>query len=305
MRAEATSRESEEGEEKEEMDDLYDAIETITLENEFQGPLRPVVNWDVPTEQELEDWKQKKKSAADSSKPSPFSIEWCLEHEVGLYLFSAFLKDVAKDYCRINFCEDVYRFKKSTGRKALRRARYIVKEYLSPPIVDPETNEKKLPPVVDIQETDLARIAPASLPLSREQLKTALENNIHYPECTECIVGLEGDYRNRLVDRVKALGGASARMLMDLSDTLQEDANEEKDRAEAVAEILKPEFFDAAECIVLESLKRDHWDAFLESTEYKKLLNFLWYEDRTVTLDDFFPMRVLGKGGFGLVKGML
>ena len=34
-----------------------------------------------------------------------------------------------------------------------------------------------------------------------------------------------------------------------------------------------------------------------------KLLNFLWFHDRTVVEEDFFIIRILGRGGFGLVHG--
>ena len=61
--------------------------------------------------------------------------------------------------------------------------------------------------------------------------------------------------------------------------------------------------FDRAESLVIESLRRQYWKEFETSPEYKKLLNFLWFQDRTVAPDDFFVMRVLGRGGFGLVHG--
>jgi hypothetical protein len=61
--------------------------------------------------------------------------------------------------------------------------------------------------------------------------------------------------------------------------------------------------FDDAERVVMESLRRDYWESFLESEHYRKLKNFLWYRDRPVVPGDFFVMRVLGRGGFGLVNG--
>lgn len=67
--------------------------------------------------------------------------------------------------------------------------------------------------------------------------------------------------------------------------------------------MIDKEMFDHAECIVIESLKRDYWEKFQASPQYERLLNFLWYQDRRVVPEDFFVMRVLGRGGFGLVNG--
>lgn len=66
---------------------------------------------------------------------------------------------------------------------------------------------------------------------------------------------------------------------------------------------LKFDFFNRSEQVVMESLSRDYWKAFLESPYWTKLQHFLWYQDRRVVPDDFFVMRVLGRGGFGLVTG--
>jgi beta-adrenergic-receptor kinase len=53
----------------------------------------------------------------------------------------------------------------------------------------------------------------------------------------------------------------------------------------------------------MESLRLEYWEAFIASKHYLRLLNFLWYQDRPIGPDDFYVMRVLGRGGFGLVNG--
>lgn len=68
-----------------------------------------------------------------------------------------------------------------------------------------------------------------------------------------------------------------------------------------VSNKLPENLFDEAEAIVAENLREAHWEGFRGSARHVKLLNFLWYQDRTVVEDDFFVMRVLGRGGFGLV----
>lgn len=60
------------------------------------------------------------------------------------------------------------------------------------------------------------------------------------------------------------------------------------------------------EILIYESLKRDYDTKFQAgSSQYLRMRNFLWYQDRRVVHEDFYIMRVLGRGGFGLVSGKL
>lgn len=68
---------------------------------------------------------------------------------------------------------------------------------------------------------------------------------------------------------------------------------------------LPQSLFDSAEAIVAENVREKHWAGFEGSEYYTKLLNFLWFQDKKVVEEDFFVMRVLGRGGFGLVTGKL
>lgn len=62
--------------------------------------------------------------------------------------------------------------------------------------------------------------------------------------------------------------------------------------------------FDLLEFIVLEGLVLEYWQDFItKSVEYKRLLNFWWFRDCPVVEEDFYLIRVLGRGGFGLVHG--
>eukprot|EP00584_Thalassiosira_punctigera_P003723 CAMPEP_0172537926 /NCGR_PEP_ID=MMETSP1067-20121228/9428_1 /TAXON_ID=265564 ORGANISM="Thalassiosira punctigera, Strain Tpunct2005C2" /NCGR_SAMPLE_ID=MMETSP1067 /ASSEMBLY_ACC=CAM_ASM_000444 /LENGTH=720 /DNA_ID=CAMNT_0013323329 /DNA_START=166 /DNA_END=2328 /DNA_ORIENTATION=+ len=64
---------------------------------------------------------------------------------------------------------------------------------------------------------------------------------------------------------------------------------------------LPENLLDAAEVIVAEKVREKHWTGFRSSEYHAKLLNFLWLQDQQVVEEDFFLMRVLGRGGFGLV----
>jgi hypothetical protein len=283
----------------------------------------------------------------DGSTAVPFSIEWFLGQEIGLFLFSSFIKETANEYSCINFCEEVYRFKKGSSRKRLRRARIIVQNFFTSPKRDPETNAVRIPDPKDVSEypteiyeCDLYRVHPSDPALTSEQLKSAMENNMDFPDCSESIIGLKGSYREEVVKKVHEMDGECSESIVVLKGSYREElvrkalemdgkseeqpelkesspenratenTPEQPDDTENGAGInssslkLSKAIFDVAECIVLESLKRRYWEAFRESSHYQRLLNFLWYQDRRVVPDDFFVMRVLGRGGFGLVTGM-
>jgi hypothetical protein len=70
-----------------------------------------------------------------------------------------------------------------------------------------------------------------------------------------------------------------------------------------VSSTLPENLFDEAELVVADNIREKYWTGFQSSEHYAKLLNFLWFQDRTVVEEDFFVMRVLGRGGFGLVTG--
>lgn len=301
------------------MEELQDAIEDAQYVNAIatqdDGP-RPVLPWDKPTEEQLEVWKRKRLARSATA----FSLDWTLDQEIGLFLFSAYLKEVVNDYCRINFCEEVYRFKKLQGRQRVEKARKIVEDFLSEPVKDPETAAIVRPDKTEIIECDLRRIIPeSSLFSSEKDLAAALKEQCDYPTCSESVVGLKGIVKEDIIHRVEELeelfkvlstktNAALQEQRKDMVATLEaslmnlDDAHLDEDLTETSVGSNK-EIFDVAECLLLESLRKDYWIGFLESEQYKKLLDFLWYQDRRVVPDDFFVMRVLGRGGFGLVTG--
>ncbi len=77
-------------------------------------------------------------------------------------------------------------------------------------------------------------------------------------------------------------------------------------RSAALAKIAD-DLFDELEQVILECIRQKHWEGFAKKGNpyWDKLLNFLWHKDRPPVEEDFFLMRVLGRGGFGLVTGEL
>lgn len=355
------------------MEELQDAIEDAQYVNAISaqddGP-RPVIAWDVATEEELATWKQQVRN----SNPMAFGVDWTLESAIGLFLFSSFLKDTCDDNVRINFCEQVIRWKRLRGKHRIEKARDIIDLYLTPPRIDEETGEPMLPKKTEIDEYDLSRPVPQIPPQELEALYKA-----NYDAAsTESIVGLKGLVLEEInmimsdLDKKKTIKESSnATTTTDAADDDDDDkesataspqdeakpCNDSKqvdketedgaankndddgddadhkssplkkdvqvtnrdakfdalkkqlsamniDRRQSSARKYLPDMlFDKAEAIVIESLRRQYWQAFTESPQYKKMDNFHWYKDKNVVPEDFFILRVLGRGGFGLVTG--
>jgi hypothetical protein len=328
------------------MEELQDAIEDAQYVNAIStqddGP-RPVLPWEIPTKEQLQEWHEKVRGL----EPNAYTLEWTLQSAIGLFLFSAFLKEKCNDYLRINFCEEVIRWRKLRGGKRVEKTRKIIISYLS------DTSSRPPPPKTEIDEYDLERH-----PKDKENLEAIFSENFEI-SCQQSFVGLCGSILDDILSKLESVEKAredykltkASEEESPLSDGFQDQNTaalipeeiftdrKPMDQLNTKATILPSEaslarssdywsrsrassqfrlitqssefgprfipddFFDRAESIVMESLRRQYWEAFLESEHYNKLMHFLWYQDRSVVPEDFFVMRVLGRGGFGLVTG--
>ena len=361
------------------MEELQDAIEDAqyvnAISNVDDGP-RPVLPWEIPTEEQLAEWKDavktKKRREGD---PDPFGFDWTLQQALGFFLFSAYLKETCRDYVQINFVEEALRFKQSRGGARRDSVRRIVKNYLlpladksgggtgtggtagagaaatgeaaaaseqSPTATSDETAEgggggepavpaPPLPEKTEIDEYDLARPPPKEETVTKEEMEASTDSS-----CSRCCIGLTGPILDELLENAtvpvdKSASTTPAKAPASTSDAENDDAAANAAAAaststststsngpasapsaidptikrrvsETKIQRLPDDFFDKAEAVVLASIKAKYWDSFDGSEEHAKLMNFLWFQDRKVVEEDFFVMRVLGRGGFGLVN---
>lgn len=63
--------------------------------------------------------------------------------------------------------------------------------------------------------------------------------------------------------------------------------------------------FDEIEACVLCSLEQMHLKDFRASVFYRRLVSFLCLQTRRISEDDFTVLRILGRGGFGMVNGCI
>jgi hypothetical protein len=425
------------------MEELADAIEDAqyvnAISSQGDGP-KPVIPWEKPTYDELVLWEQRVKSEASTFVP--FSLEWCCQQPIGYFLFSQFIKKRYKDYARINFCEDVLRYRKLQTKQerldlTVQIARFFLGFEKSIEIVHAEAPitesisqsdfsvpmpEKRMegeidnlteeslasppsvkyfwpvPPRTEIKEYDLARPVhgelrpsettsrvdaldplfgiskqkmidtmytsePCISKMSTDELDALLATGTDYPICSESIIGLKGPLLAEILSIVQANASAvsspktfqksdsktfqksdsmyrrsssdslslhfidsrnptSNRSILDMTFTnnstaitndfvsdngVPENHNQTAPSSQRSLDqkvvSLPTDFFDKAEYVIMESLKRQYWSSFVESAYWIKLKHFLWYQDRRVIPEDFFVLRVLGRGGFGLVTG--
>lgn len=335
------------------MEELQDAIEDAQYVNAIStqddGP-RPVLPWEIPTEEQLAEWETKcqgEKDGTSGRHGEPLSYDWYNSTAVGFFLFSSFLKEGKSDYVRINFVEEVLRFRKLRGRQRIDKGRFILTQYLQTPKQNFDNNHgagesgtagDELPPKTEIDEFDLDRIPP-KLDMTDEVFQTLCRSAID-SERLFCCIGIKGAVRDDLIaalqsalDKAESIQKAES-VPNSLSQTGKEPSSEEskqsikeggkseplsipvsiQNTSESMRDLTKRlrtdgvgdmpgSIFDKAEAVVMEALRRDYWETYQQSEWFTKLRNFLWYQDRRVVPEDFFVMRVLGRGGFGSVTG--
>eukprot|EP00934_Nitzschia_sp_Nitz4_P008017 Nitzschia sp. Nitz4//scaffold185_size43419//31493//33748//NITZ4_007306-RA/size43419-augustus-gene-0.66-mRNA-1//1//CDS//3329539724//8007//frame0 len=333
------------------MEELQDAIEDAQYVNAIatqeEGP-RPVLSWEIPTEEQLALWQTKVRQSTQTSDVTPFTPDWYLSSAIGFFLFSAYLKEECHDYPRINFIEEVIRWNKLRGKHRVDRANKIIEVYLKKLPLDENTGQQVFPQHTEIDEYDLRRPPPETRSkMSDADFKALYAKSWDPTKSCNCL-GLQGPAVNELIfslqDLETTLSKKSAANTRKSTPVIpsnmramhsQEEALDGKDDSSTVSNTSAPptsndiarrqlekyaslreltkinkdqiddtlpnSIFDKVDSLVVESLRQEYWAGFLESEQYKRLLNFLWFRDRRIVPDDFFTMRVLGRGGFGSV----
>ncbi|OWZ03771.1 LOW QUALITY PROTEIN: AGC/GRK/BARK protein kinase [Phytophthora megakarya] len=121
----------------------------------------------------------------------------------------------------------------------------------------------------------------------------------------------ESDRRDSIRDGSPTTGTSTASTvsvseLNDLGiDTGPNSKTRSEKRLSAEAKMYALTLFDELEACVLCSLEQFHLKDFRSSAFHKRLIAFLFLQKRRVSEDDFTILRVLGRGGFGMVNGCI
>lgn len=324
-----------------EMEELQDALEDAQYVNAInldEGP-RPITAWEKPSEEEMEKWKMgliKKwnDSSKKNSTPEPFSFGWAMAYPLGFFMLSSFIKQSSDDYVQITFIEEILRWRYLRGRSRGSKIRKIYDRYLTPGDIDEETKERKKPKLYQIDETDLEYV-PGGNQISQEELSTLVSKHID-DSCSKNTIGIDGPFYDEVMkkihecldddvstlatDDVSAYSTFSSQTSFSEQNPADEPASnsqeeetapispkrdkaEEKEKAMRSKHLTRApkDIFDNLEQVVVEIIRMKHWNAFKQTPDWTKLIEYLWHRDRKITDEDFFLMRVLGRGGFGLV----
>lgn len=321
------------------MEELQDALEDAQYVNAInldEGP-RPITAWEKPSEEEMDKWRNnlmKKWNDSNTSKePEPLSYEWVLAFPLGFFMFSSFIKTHSDDYVQINFIEEILRWRYLRGKSRGSKIRKIYERYLMPGEIDVETKERKRPKLYQINENELEYVC-GGRKIPPEELSNLWETHKD-DSCSKNTIGIDGpvfdevmkrineclddDISTLATDDVSAYSTFSSQSSHCEVGPIQESAYDQeeesapvspkRDKAEEKEKAMRSkhlarapkDLFDNLEQIVLESIRLKHWDAFKQAPDWNKLMEYLWHRDRKVIDEDFFLMRVLGRGGFGLV----
>ena len=166
------------------------------------------------------------------------------------------------------------------------------------------------PPKTEIKEYTLAREPTAFLPEVMQELRA--RNSGLVKTC----VGVGGNIHESIlskVEKLRNLPGFGSFLSIVPKEAVASNQNGNRRQSATmrsdmrnlslVSSTLPENLFDEAELVVADNIREKYWTGFQSSEYHAKLLNFLWFQDRTVMEEDFFVMRVLGRGGFGLVTG--
>jgi hypothetical protein len=228
----------------------------------------------------------------------------------------------ADSFININKDRDILVLK-SPSERQLRKLpkKDIVELDLHRPIYTTINNKRLFSNINNVADCDKQQII---LPMIEKLLKDNLDHT-----CTECPIGIrKGEILSQAllkcgfptqIDFAEASGSlpesTTKAMSTNSSQTVSNTNNLSDDTTGKETTTISNKkyhyfddignIFDLLEFIVIEGLILEYWRAFITmSAEYKRLLNFWWCRDRPVVEEDFYLIRVLGRGGFGLVHGM-
>jgi beta-adrenergic-receptor kinase len=286
--------------------------------------------------QKIKEWTETLKDKEEF--PKPFTFEWVLQSALGFFMFAAFVKDSEDHYFHMNFIEEILRWRKSVGSNRGNQIRAIYELCRSVPPRDKETGKLEFPKQRKRRENDLEYCFRGTK-LSNDELGT-LSSDCLDNDNRDSSIGIKGKVLNDIVTAIEALflpedetleedhfeisthsseySKMSARKIK--SDKNNESLCETHDESNGVSTSsfdfnlyitrssirnfcnLNETVFDVAEQIIIRCLHQQYWSSFQNSSEWIKLMNYLWHQDQKVKEEDFFLMRVLGRGGFGLVN---
>ena len=258
------------------MEDIQDAMEDDQFVNAMaDGPPRPSAAFKIPSGDELQIFR-KEEVARDGAA---FDVNFLTTSSLGFYGFGRYVRDLAlsmtledgrKLLYKMTFVEETSRYKqcisKTNGGLIAERiyAKYFVAG--SGGGGGGGGGDKELE-VTYVTESTL--------------------NRIHTTKDETYIQGIIDSSVDKGTDNPLFLGGSHFSKAKSLIEKKE----------------YNNDLFDDLQSAIYMELSQKHSSGFQKSEWHKRLLTYLWNGKQKVTEYDFNLLRVLGRGGFGLVNG--
>ncbi|ETW04788.1 AGC/GRK/BARK protein kinase, variant 1 [Aphanomyces invadans] len=282
------------------MDELQDAIQDAQYIGAMADPRpRPTVPFHQPSPQELTEFTE---NVASHHWPT---MESYLSQPLGLYLFRRYCEAEAHGIEKLCFLQDVYAYRRipQHNRRVL-KAKAIYATYIHPQTATTlsSTDPPTAPPTTTSPGVGAAPSATIALKTHPLLASTKNPGDTNYAWKQESSISMTTARELYCTFKCEAaLLGVRGDLTEDIGKQL-EDANLLSGSATSTLPLT---LFDELEACVVSALEHHQMEGFKASAFFKRFMHFLLIQQREIGEDDFSLLRVLGRGGFGMVNGAI
>ncbi|KDO25459.1 AGC/GRK protein kinase [Saprolegnia parasitica CBS 223.65] len=263
------------------MDELQDAIQDAQYIGAMVDPRpRPTIAFYTPSPTELADFIAKQ----NRINAEWLGVEALLSQPLGFYLFHRYCEAEAHGVEKLVFLMDVHAFRNiPQHNRQLQKAKAIYKRYCD------EASTVLLQPVVLKEPPPAAPKAPGEANFAwKKEFKFSLADG------TQLYMSYKNDAH------VLGVAGPILTAIRTALDREEENAMDSDAKSS-----MDVTLFHQLEACVIGALDVVHMAGFRASSFYNRLVQFLYLQSREIGEDDFSLLRVLGRGGFGMVNGTI
>ncbi|KAF0696390.1 Aste57867_12856 [Aphanomyces stellatus] len=286
------------------MDELQDAIQDAQYIGAMADPRpRPTVPFYQPSPQELTEFTDK---YAAHHWPT---LESYLSQPLGFYLFRRYCEAEAHDVEKLLFLQDVYAYRKipQHNRRVL-KAKTIFATYCN----SSHQVSSRASTTASLTTTTTAGDPATPSSVAADTAATNMNGTprthpmaAKNPGETNYVWKRESDMTMAMARELYCTFKSEASLLGVKGDIIEEVGKQLDDVNLDAASPVLLRLFDELEACVLSALESIHMEGFKASLFFKRLMHFLLLQQREIGEDDFSLLRVLGRGGFGMVNGAI
>ncbi|RHY30185.1 hypothetical protein DYB32_004573 [Aphanomyces invadans] len=237
-------------------------------------------------------------------------MESYLSQPLGLYLFRRYCEAEAHGIEKLCFLQDVYAYRRipqhnrRTVSFVLIHAQAIYATYIHPQTATTlsSTDPPTAPPTTTSPGVGAAPSATIALKTHPLLASTKNPGDTNYAWKQESSISMTTARELYCTFKCEAaLLGVRGDLTEDIGKQL-EDANLLSGSATSTLPLT---LFDELEACVVSALEHHQMEGFKASAFFKRFMHFLLIQQREIGEDDFSLLRVLGRGGFGMVNGAI